>query len=209
PLTDPEPDAGLLDAVDHVALCVPGADLVSTVDWYARVFGFRQIFEERVEVGAQAMDSRVVQSPSGAVTVTIVAPDASACPGQLDDFLRAHDGAGVQHLALSTPDIVGAVRALGERGVAFLATPDSYYDGIKERLGEVDLSIDALRAGNILVDRDHWGEMFQIFTRSTVERGTFFFELIERHGALTFGSNNIRALYEAKERARAEEHTPC
>src|SRR5690606_19611897 len=65
-------------------------------------------------------------------------------------------------------------------------------------------SVAALRAGSILVDRDHWGEMFQIFTESPFPRRTSFFELIERRGALTFGSNNIKALYEADERARAQ-----
>ncbi|BCB89148.1 4-hydroxyphenylpyruvate dioxygenase [Phytohabitans suffuscus] len=193
----------LLETVDHVALCVPGGALEETVRFYTEVFGFKEIFEERVEVGDQAMDSKVVQSGSGEVTFTIVSPDPALRPGQLDDFLRANGGAGVQHLALSTRDIAGAVATLGARGVRFLKTPDSYYDAIERRLGAVSLSVAALRAGSILVDRDHWGEMFQIFTESTVERRTFFFELIERHGALTFGSNNIKALYEAKERARA------
>ncbi|BCB74347.1 4-hydroxyphenylpyruvate dioxygenase [Phytohabitans flavus] len=193
----------LLEIIDHVALCVPGGGLDETVRFYTEVFGFKEIFEERVEVGDQAMDSKVVQSGSGEVTFTIVAPDPALRPGQLDDFLRGNGGAGVQHLALSTRDIAGVVATLGGRGVRFLKTPDSYYDAIERRLGEVSLSVAALRAGNILVDRDHWGEMFQIFTESTVERRTFFLELIERHGALTFGSNNIKALYEAKERARA------
>jgi 4-hydroxymandelate synthase len=199
------PPAGpnLLEILDHTALCVAGGALDETVRFYTEVFGFKEIFEERVEVGDQAMDSKVVQSGSGEVTFTIVSPDPALRPGQLDDFLRANGGAGVQHLALSTRDIAGAVATLGARGVRFLKTPDSYYDAIERRLGEVSLSVAALRAGNILVDRDHWGEMFQIFTESTVERGTFFFEIIERHGALTFGSNNIRALYEAKERSRA------
>ncbi|MGN9914532.1 4-hydroxyphenylpyruvate dioxygenase [Phytohabitans sp. LJ34] len=200
-------DVDMLEILDHTALCVAGGALDETVRFYTEVFGFKEIFEERVEVGDQAMDSKVVQSASGEVTFTIVSPDPARKPGQLDDFLRANGGAGVQHLALSTRDIAGAVAALGARGVRFLRTPGSYYDAIERRLGEVSLSVAALRAGNILVDRDHWGEMFQIFTESTVERRTFFFELIERHGALTFGSNNIRALYEAKERARAAAET--
>ncbi|MDQ7910879.1 4-hydroxyphenylpyruvate dioxygenase [Phytohabitans sp. ZYX-F-186] len=193
----------LLETVDHTALCVAGGALDEAVRFYTEVFEFKEIFEERVEVGGQAMESKVVQSGSGEVTFTIVAPDPALRPGQLDDFLRANGGAGVQHLALSTRDIAAAVATLGARGVHFLKTPASYYDAIERRLGEVSLSVAALRAGNILVDRDHWGEMFQIFTVSSVERRTFFFELIERHGALTFGSNNIKALYEAKERARA------
>jgi 4-hydroxymandelate synthase len=204
-----EPTSGpsggkLLQAVDHFAVCVPTGELAATVAYYQRVFGFAQIFEERIEIGAQAMESKVVQDPGGTVTLTIIAPDPARQPGQIDDFLSSHEGAGVQHLAFSTAEIATAVTAFTERGVRFLNTPSSYYDGIGRRLGEVDVPMDQLRGGNILVDRDHWGEMFQIFTESVFVRRTLFFELIERHGALTFGTNNIRALYEAKERERTQ-----
>lgn len=201
-------DDGLLDAVDHLAICVPAGELDPTVTAYRDVLDFEQIFEERIVVGTQAMLSKVVQSPSRGVTFTIIAPDPTAEPGQIDDFLRAHDGAGVQHLAFSTPDIIGAVDTLSRRGVRFLTTPAGYYDQIEARLGRIDRPTDQLRAANVLVDRDHWGEMFQIFTESAFVRRTLFFELIERHGALTFGTNNIKALYEAKERERAGTATP-
>jgi 4-hydroxymandelate synthase len=204
PLTpDPEPGDQLLREIDHLALCVPAGALEPTVEFYRDAFGLAEIFQERVEVGDQAMDSKVVQSLSRQVTCTIVSPDPVAGSGQLEDFLLANEGAGMQHVALSTQDIPTAVGRCRERGVRFLTTPESYYDDIEQRLGEVSLPIAALRQGGILVDRDHYGEMFQIFTESPFERRTFFFELIERHGALTFGANNIRALYEAKERARA------
>jgi len=198
--TDP---AELLQTVDHFAVCVPAADFDDTILTYQRVFGFDQIFEERIRVGAQAMNSKVVQNLARTVTLTVIAPDPTAEPGQIDEFLRNQDGAGVQHLALSTADIVTAVDTFERRGVRFLSTPASYYEDIRRRLGDVALPIERLRAGNVLVDRDHWGEMFQVFTQSTFTRRTFFFELIERHGALTFGTNNIKALYEAKERDRA------
>lgn len=197
----------LLETIDHLALCVPAGTLDATVQQYHDGFGFRQVYEERVVVGAQAMDSKVVQSSSGHVTLTIVAPDATGAPGQLDQFLRSHDGAGVQHVAFGTSDILTAVTRYGERGVRFLSTPDSYYDSVERRLGEVSRPVSALRAGNVLVDRDHWGEMFQIFTESPFPRRTTFFELIERRGAMTFGSNNIKALYEANERARSAAET--
>jgi 4-hydroxymandelate synthase len=194
----------LLQKVDHFAVCVPFDELATTVAYYLQVFGFAQIFEERIQIGAQAMDSKVVQDPSGTVTLTIIAPDPTQQPGQIDDFINAHGGAGVQHIAFSTAEIAAAVSTYTARGMRFLSTPSTYYDGIEKRLGTVDVPIDQLRAGNILVDRDHWGEMFQIFTESAFVRRTLFFELIERHGALTFGNNNIRALYEAKDRERAQ-----
>jgi 4-hydroxymandelate synthase len=200
-----EPSSGprggkLLRTVDHFALCVPAGELVSAVAYYQQVFGFAKIFEERIEIGNQAMDSMVVQDSGRTVTLTIIAPDPTRQPGQIDDFLGSYAGAGVQHIAFGTADIVTAVTAFTDRGVRFLSTPASYYDGIERRLGRVGVPVDQLRAGNILVDKDHWGEMFQIFTESALVRRTLFFELIERHGALTFGSSNIKALYEAKER---------
>jgi 4-hydroxymandelate synthase len=199
---DPDPGEQLLEEIDHLALCVAAGELESTVQFYRKAFGLVEIFQERIELGNQAMDSKVVQSRSRLVTFTIVSPDPDTRTGQLVDFLRANGGSGVQHLALSTHDITTAVHISSERGVRFLSTPDGYYEAVAERLGNVGVPIEALRAANILVDRDHWGEMFQIFTESPFPRRTFFFELIERHGALTFGANNIRTLYEAKERAR-------
>lgn len=199
-------DAGplnLLDVLDHVAVCVPDGELIPTVRYYENVLGFRQIFEEYIEVGVQAMNSRVVQSPSGGVTLTILEPDTDKMPGQIDDFIRSHDGAGVQHLALRTDDIATSVRTLQDRGVGFLSTPGSYYDELAVRLGHIGLPVGTLRELNVLVDQDHEGELFQLFAQSTHPRRTFFFEVIERRGALTFGSANIKALYQAVERERA------
>jgi 4-hydroxymandelate synthase len=197
----PKPLA-MLDAIDHVAACVPAGDLTATTRFYEGVLGFTEIFEEFIQVGDQAMNSRVVQSRSGGVTLTLLEPAPQGMPGQLDDFLKAHDGAGVQHLALRTADIATAVRTLSRRGVCFLSTPGSYYDELERRLGEVGVPVGTLRELNVLVDRDNEGELFQIFTRSAHPRQTFFVEVIERLGALTFGTANIRALYEAVERDR-------
>lgn len=190
----------LLHAVDHAALCVEAGELDSTVGYYQRVFGFKLIFEEYIEVGEQGMHSQVVQSPSGGVTFTLIQPDMTRKPGQIDEFLAWHGGPGVQHLAMSTTDIVTAVDTLGRQGAGFVFTPAGYYDALDERLGEIDLPVERLRPLGILVDRDHWGQMYQIFAKSMHVRRTYFWELIERHGARTFGTNNIPALYAAKER---------
>ncbi|MEU3920786.1 4-hydroxyphenylpyruvate dioxygenase [Streptomyces sp. NPDC029004] len=200
---DPDEGEQLLRTVDHAAICLPAGQLRPTVAFYEKVFGFSQIFEEFIEVGEQAMDSKVVQSPSGKVTFTLIEPVTDRKPGQIDDFLARHGGAGVQHLALLADDIVGAVPALEDRGVKFLETPDAYYDELEERLGSPDLKIEDLRRTNVLVDQDHWGQVFQIFTQSLHIRKTFFWEVIDRHGARTFGSGNIKALYEAVAREKA------
>ncbi|MDG6105684.1 4-hydroxyphenylpyruvate dioxygenase [Dactylosporangium aurantiacum] len=196
-------DADLLHTIDHAAICLQAGELDETVRYYERVFGFGMIFQEYIEVGEQGMQSKVVQSPSGGVTFTLIQPDLSRRAGQIDDFLSWHEGAGVQHIAYSTHDIVTAVRAYSAKGVEFAQTPASYYDMLEARLGEVDVPVEKLRPLGILVDRDHWGQMYQIFAKSTHIRRTYFLELIDRHGARTFGTSNIPALYAAKERELA------
>ncbi len=197
-------DHDLLRSIDHAAVCVPAGELDSTIAFHEQVFGFTVTFAEYIEVGDQGMMSKVVQSPSGGVTFMILQPDLSRRAGQIDDFLAWHGGAGVQHVAFLTHDIVRAVTTTAGRGVEFAETPSSYYDMLAARLGATDIPIEALRPLGILVDRDHWGQMYQIFAKTTHIRRTYFLELIDRHGARTFGTSNIPALYAAKEREFAE-----
>jgi len=208
--TEPVPvlDEPLVHLIDHFAVCVPAGQLAETVEFYKRVFGFDQIFAEYIDVAGQGMNSIVVQSRSGLVTYTLIEPDTSRRPGQIDEFLQAHGGAGVQHVALITDDIVDTVDRFAGRGVRFLKTPASYYQGLADRVGAVDAPIAELGRLGILVDRDHWGQLLQIFAESTHVRRTFFVEVIERRGARLFGSGNIRALYEAKEREMGHAPTP-
>nr|WP_223243871.1 4-hydroxyphenylpyruvate dioxygenase [Streptomyces sp. CBMA156] len=205
----PTPEPRLLDDLDHVAICLPAGSLADSVRFCEAALGFRTIFEEYIEVGEQAMDSKVVQSPSGGVTFTLIEPDPTRRPGQIDDFLAAHGGAGVQHLAFSTRDIAGAVRTARERGVEFLTTPGAYFDALAGRVGETAIPVETLRDLNVLVDQDHGGQLFQIFARSTHPRRTYFLELIERQGAGTFGTANIKALYEAVERQNPDAERPA
>jgi 4-hydroxymandelate synthase len=194
-------DSGL-GMIDHFAICLEAGQLTPTVEFYEKVLDFQMIFEERIVVGSQAMDSKVVQSRSGSVTLTLIEPDTSLEPGQIDNFLKNHNGAGVQHIAFTADSIVESVGLLKSQGVSFLGTPDAYY-----RLLSVDLtkySVSELKELDILVDEDHDGQLFQIFTASVHPHRTFFMEVIERLGARTFGSGNIKALYEAVERQRAE-----
>jgi 4-hydroxymandelate synthase len=186
--------------VDHIAVCVENGELDRIIASYERALGWQVVFGEDIHVGAQAMRSKVVQSPNGQVTLTLLEPMSGAAPGQIDDFLKKHGGAGVQHLAFAVADIVDAVADLAASGVGFLSTPDPYYENLDRRLGPSGHPVAELRKYSVLADRDHDGELFQIFTRSEHPRRTLFMEIIERRGATTFGSNNIRKLYEAVER---------
>jgi 4-hydroxyphenylpyruvate dioxygenase len=119
---------------------------------------------------------------------------------QIDEYLEFYGGPGVQHLALSTDDIVGSVRAMQAAGVEFLSTPDSYYEDLGTWVGDTRVSLDTLHELKILADRDEDGYLLQIFTKPVQDRPTVFFELIERHGSEGFGKGNFKALFEAIER---------
>ena len=194
-------DSGVLK-IDHFAACLEPGGLDPAVEFYHRILDFDVIFTEHIVVGSQAMNSKVVQSGSGAVTFTLIEPDVSRTRGQIDEFLANHGGAGIQHVAVVADDIVRTVGSIKGRGIDFLTSPASYYDVIKDRLELSRHSVDDLRDLSILVDADHHGQLFQIFAASVHPRRTFFFEVIERAGARTFGSSNIKALYEAVEAER-------
>lgn len=198
----------MFSKIDHLAICVPAHQLQETSRFYQQVYGFAETFTEYIQVAGQGMNSVVVQSPSGEVTFTLIEPDTDRRAGQIDNFLEWHAGAGVQHVALITDDIVATVDRLGARGVRFLTTPAAYYQNLQARVGPIDAPIAELSRLGILVDRDHWGQLLQIFTESTHVRRTLFIEVIERRGARTFGSGNIKALYEAKEREMVHAPTP-
>ncbi|MFJ3927478.1 4-hydroxyphenylpyruvate dioxygenase [Streptomyces sp. NPDC090022] len=198
----PSTEPSRIRLLDHVAICLAGGTLQGYADYYRDAFGFSRYSSEYVAVGGQAMDSVVVRSASGRVTFTLVAPDPAKEPGQLDAFLERNDGPGVQHLAFLVDDIISAVGESRGRGVEFLNTPDTYYDLLAERFDGMAEQVADLRKAQVLADRDEWGHLLQLFTRSPYERNTLFFELIQRHGSRGFGSANIRALYEAVERDR-------
>ncbi|MBO0801734.1 MAG: 4-hydroxyphenylpyruvate dioxygenase [Nocardiopsaceae bacterium] len=190
---------GHIQLLDHVAVCVESGTLADYVDFYADAFGLAVYSREYIEVGDQAMDSIVVRSPSGGITFTVLEQDSTKKSGQVESFISRNNGPGVQHLAFLVDDIVTAVREYGDRGVWFLRTPDAYYDMLIERMPGLRRKVADLRSTNVLADRDEWGYLLQLFTRSPYKRNTTFYELVQRCGARGFGSANIRALYEAVE----------
>jgi 4-hydroxymandelate synthase len=198
----PAGPSGRVRQLDHVAVCLAGGTLDDYADFYLAAFGLARYSSEYVDVGDQAMDSIVVRNPSGGVTFTLVAPDPLKSAGQLDAFLDRNGGEGVQHLAFLVDSIIPAVHECQGRGVEFLKTPGAYYDTLSDRFADMREEIADLRAANVLADRDEWGYLLQLFTRSPYERNTLFYEFIQRRGARGFGAANIRALYEAVERER-------
>jgi 4-hydroxymandelate synthase len=202
PLSDDPVPVPRIQLLDHVAICVEHGSLDRYAGFYKDGFGLGRYSSEYVEVGDSSMDSVVVRSESGGVTFTLVAPGSPTGTGQLNAFLDRNGGPGVQHLALLVDDIVSAVSEAAGRGVAVLRTPASYYDVLAERFPDMAETIASLRTTDVLADRDEWGYLLQLFTRSPYPRNTLFYEFIQRRGARGFGSNNIRALFEAVERDR-------
>jgi 4-hydroxyphenylpyruvate dioxygenase len=122
---------------------------------------------------------------------------------QIDEYLDFYGGPGVQHVALLTQDIEHTVAALRANGVEFLNVPDSYYDMLPQRVGEIEEALDMIRSLRILVDRDEEGYLLQLFSKPVEDRPTVFYEIIQRKGSRGFGKGNFRALFEAIEREQA------
>ncbi|MFJ7280383.1 4-hydroxyphenylpyruvate dioxygenase [Kitasatospora sp. NPDC098663] len=194
--------ADRIRTLDHIAVCLEAGTLADTTDFYIQALGLERYSSEYVAFGDQAMDSIVVRSVTGGATFTMIEPDRTKQAGQIDRFLERNSGPGVQHLAFLVDEIVPAVHEFRGRGVDFLSTPAAYYEMLVERLGDLSEEIADLQVAHVLADRDEWGHLLQLFTRSPYERNTLFFELIQRRGSRGFGSANIRALYEAVERDR-------
>jgi 4-hydroxyphenylpyruvate dioxygenase len=200
------PGRRLFQAVDHCVGNVEFGRMDHWVSFYNRVMGFENMAEfigEDIATRYSALMSKVVTSGNHRIKFPLNEPALSRRRSQIDEYLEFNNGPGVQHIALATGDIVGAVRAMRERGVEFLDTPDSYYDTLGEWVGDTRVPIQTLRELRILADRDEDGYLLQVFTKPVQDRPTVFFELIERHGSLGFGKGNFKALFEAIEREQA------
>ena len=200
------PAAPFFTAVDH---CVGNVELGRMVEWvrfYHQVMGFTNMKEfvgDDIATEYSALMSKVVADGSRKVKFPINEPAVGKKKSQIDEYLEFYGGPGVQHIALTTDDIVAAVRHMQAAGVTFLATPDSYYDTLGDWVGDTRVHVDKLKELRILADRDEDGYLLQIFTKPVQDRPTVFFELIERHGSQGFGKGNFKALFEAIEREQA------
>jgi 4-hydroxyphenylpyruvate dioxygenase len=195
-------DVGLL-AIDHIVGNVELGAMETWVKYYEDVFGMTEMLhftDEAISTEYSALMSKVVTSGNGRVKFPINEPAEGKRKSQIDEYLEFYGGAGAQHIAVATRDIVRTVSELRARGIEFLTVPGAYYDEVPDRIGEIEESLDDLRRLGILVDRDDEGYMLQIFTKPIGDRPTMFFEVIERHGARGFGEGNFKALFEAIER---------
>ena len=195
-----------LQYVDH---CVGNVELGMMNEWvafYRDVLGFTQLvsFDDKdISTEYSALMSKVMANGNLRIKFPINEPAPGRRKSQIDEYLEFYRGAGVQHVAIATNNIIETVTVLQSRGVDFLKVPPTYYDTVLDRVGKIDESIEPLRQLGILVDRDDEGYLLQIFTRPVQDRPTLFYEIIQRKGAKSFGKGNFKALFEAIEREQA------
>jgi 4-hydroxyphenylpyruvate dioxygenase len=198
-------DAGL-HGIDHIVGNVELGAMDRWVTFYEQVFGMRELVhfsDDDVSTEYSALMSKVVTDGLGRVKFPLNEPAEGRRKSQIDEYLEYYGGAGAQHIAVTTSDIVRTVDELERRGIEFLRTPDAYYDDVDGRVGSIAEDVEDLRRLGILVDRDDEGYLLQIFTKPIGDRPTVFLEVIERHGARGFGDGNFKALFEAVEREQA------
>jgi 4-hydroxyphenylpyruvate dioxygenase len=201
------PEHPCIEAIDHVVGNVELGHMDKWVGFYNRILGFTNMKEfvgDDIATEYSALMSKVVADGSRNVKFPLNEPALGKKKSQIDEYLEFYGGPGVQHVALTTDDIVRTVKTMTAGGVEFLATPDSYYDELGSWVGETRVPLDELRAHRILADRDEDGYLLQIFTKPVQDRPTVFFEIIERHGSDGFGKGNFKALFEAIEREQAK-----
>lgn len=192
-----------LKHIDHCVGNVELGKMNTWVDFYEKVMGFSLLvtFDDKdISTEYSALMSKVVSNGNGYIKFPINEPAAGKKKSQIEEYLDFYHGPGVQHVAIATDDIIHTITELRNRGVEFLHVPEVYYDDVLDRVGKIDESLDELRKLNILIDRDEEGYLLQIFTKPIQDRPTMFFEIIERHGAKSFGKGNFKALFESIER---------
>lgn len=196
-----------LQSIDHVVANVDLGQMDEWVEYYERVFGFvllRHFDDEAISTEYSALMSKVVWDGTGVIRLPINEPAQGLRKSQIEEYLDFYRGSGVQHVAIATANLVSTVAAARQRGMGLMGVPDSYYLDVPERVPDLEADLEEIQRLNILVDQDEGGHLLQIFTRMMQDRPTFFYEFIERRGALGFGEGNFKALFEAIERDQAE-----
>lgn len=184
--------------IDHLTNNVPKGEMKVWKEYYERVFGMKVTRYFDIKGVKTGLQSEVVQLPNNSVIIPINEPDQENGKSQIQEFLDLHKGAGVQHIALMTADIIETVGELRERGMNFLDIPTTYYEDIPNRPFKVEEDLEILESRQLLVDGDEEGYLIQNFSGTYV--GPLFFEYIQRKNHWGFGEGNFQALFDAIER---------
>jgi 4-hydroxyphenylpyruvate dioxygenase len=205
-----QPEDVGLRYIDHMVGNVGWNEMNKWCEFYANVMGFAQLvsFDDKdISTEYTALMSKVMSNGNGRIKFPINEPAEGRKKSQIEEYIEFYNGAGVQHLALATDNIIETVTALRDRGVEFLQVPSAYYEDVLDRVGEIDEDLEPLSKLGILIDRDDEGYLLQIFTKPILDRPTLFIEIIQRKGAKSFGKGNFKALFEAIEREQESRGT--
>jgi 4-hydroxyphenylpyruvate dioxygenase len=191
-----------LKYIDHMVGNVGWGEMNVWAKFYEEVMGFKQLisFDDKdISTEYSALMSKVMSNGNGRIKFPINEPAEGKKKSQIEEYLDFYGGPGVQHIAMATDNIIETVSKLKSRGVEFLSIPDTYYETVSERVGEIEEELKLLQKHRILIDRDEDGYLLQIFTKPVEDRPTVFFEIIQRKGATSFGKGNFKALFESIE----------
>ncbi len=191
-----------LEYVDHCVGSVGWGEMNTWAKFYEEVLGFKNLitFDDKdISTEFTALMSKVMSNGNMRIKFPINEPAKGKKKSQVEEFYEFYEGAGCQHIAVATDDIVFTVSELRKRGVEFLYVPGDYYDTVTDRVGSIREDLSILKQLGILVDRDEEGYLLQIFTKPVEDRPTMFFEIIQRCGAKSFGKGNFQALFESIE----------
>lgn len=195
-----------LSHIDHVVGNVEWHCMNKWCDYYEKVFGFHKFWsvdDKVLHTKYSALNSTVMASSDERVKLPLNEPAKALKKSQIEEYVDYYRSAGVQHIAMHTDNIIEAVSKLKENGVEFLKIPSSYYETLTERVGKIDEDMKTLAKLGILVDRDEYGYLLQLFTKPVEDRPTLFLEVIQRKGGRSFGIGNFKALFESIERDQA------
>jgi len=188
---------GLLE-IDHLTHNVHYGRMDEWAQFYGKLFNFREIRYFDITGKATGLKSRAMTSPCGKIRIPINEP--SDDKSQIQEYLDAYHGEGIQHIALTSDNIYHSVDRLKANGIELLDAPDTYYELVDERLPGHGEPLEELQKRRILIDGDlenEKGLLLQIFTQTVI--GPIFFEIIQRKGNEGFGEGNFRALFESIE----------
>lgn len=195
---DPHPKGHGLTVIDHLTHNVHRGRMDVWWQFYEKLFNFREIRYFDIEGKLTGLKSRALTSPCGQIRIPI--NESSDDKSQIEEYLRAYHGEGIQHIALGTNDIFASVEGMRQAGVEFMDTPDTYYELLPKRMPDTGEDLERMRRNRILMDgapTPEGGRLLQIFTNTVI--GPIFFELIQRKGDQGFGEGNFRALFESIE----------
>jgi 4-hydroxyphenylpyruvate dioxygenase len=202
PGVERHPEGAGLKLIDHLTHNVYGGRMAYWADFYEKLFNFREIRYFDIKGEYTGLTSKALTAPDGKIRIPLN-EEGEGGKGQIEEFLRAFNGEGIQHIALISDDLLQTWDRLKQYGVPFMtAPPETYYEMLEERLPGHGQPVGELKSRGILLDGSTEGGsprlLLQIFAEANV--GPVFFEFIERKGDEGFGEGNFKALFESMER---------